>query len=354
MFVVQRQEACPERRVADPPAGIDPRPDEKGEVIGRSRPVDARRQRQRRDPGVTRLPHDLEAAHHEGPVETLERHHVAHRRQRNEVDHAHEVGQSRAPPLTQQPVGRNQHHEGDPGSAEIAKPRNVIGTVGVDHRIGLGQPVVGQVVVDDQHIRTPRPGMRDWQRAGGAAIERHDQRRAALHQLVDGRNVGTVSLKDPVRDVDLGIEAEMPQIARHQRRGAGAVDVVVAEQANLLFRLDGVGQTRSQGIHRRQRRRVGHEVPERWLEVTLGLVGADPASGQDTRQNLGHLKALPDGGCDPRALGIEPVDPGATRHRALDIEEKRPQLLHGRQVGGKAGAVEGQRGRRVPKRAVFP
>ena len=48
------------------------------------------------------------------------------------------------------------------------------------------------------------------------------------------RRVRAVALEDPVGNVDLGLDAEDAQKARQQRRGRGAVDVVVAEDRHLL------------------------------------------------------------------------------------------------------------------------
>ena len=65
------------------------------------------------------------------------------------------------------------------------------------------------------------------------------QRRAGVDQLVDGGDVGAVAFEDAVGDMDLRLEAEMAQVAGHQSAGAGAVDVVVAEQRHLLVVGDG-------------------------------------------------------------------------------------------------------------------
>jgi hypothetical protein len=53
---------------------------------------------------------------------------------------------------------------------------------------------------------------------GGAAIDGDDQPGAIVDQLVDRRRIGAVTLKDPIGNVDVRLDAEMAEKAEHQRR----------------------------------------------------------------------------------------------------------------------------------------
>ena len=80
----------------------------------------------------------------------------------------------------------------------------------------------------------PRFGQR--LQAGGAAIDRHQQCRALAGERADRFDIGPVALENPVGNVDQRIEPAMAQIPGQQRRRGGAVDIVVAEDRDLLRR----------------------------------------------------------------------------------------------------------------------
>ncbi len=67
--------------------------------------------------------------------------------------------------------------------------------------------------------------------------------------VVDGRRVRPVALDDAVGDVDAGVEPVAREEALHQRRRAGAVDVVVAEHGDALALDDGIGEARGGRVH---------------------------------------------------------------------------------------------------------
>ena len=90
--IVGRKQPAAQRGVADPPAGIDARSDQEGEMEGVDRLADARDARQRRKPGILLLADRQQALDHEGAVDAGQRHHVADRRQRDEIEVAEQVG----------------------------------------------------------------------------------------------------------------------------------------------------------------------------------------------------------------------------------------------------------------------
>ena len=166
--------------------------------------------------------------------------------------------------------------------------------------------------------------------AGRAAIERDDQRCARVDQLVDRRDIGAIALEDPVGDVDLRIEPEMPQVTRHQCAGTGSVDIVVAEQGDALVVGDRRRQARRQDIHVGERRGIRHQGTDRRREESLGLLGGHAASCHDARKDFGQPAALADHRSSTGGAEIEPVQPGAPGHGVLHIEEECLRIGHRR------------------------
>ncbi len=176
LLVVEREQARAECGIADAAAGIDARADEEAEMIGVERPGEPRRQRQGADAAcwsryapISR-PRATKARLR--PVSGTTSQTVA---ERDEVDHRHQVGQPAVPALAQQAVDGHQHHEGDTGGAEVAEAGDVVGPVGVHQRAGGRQLVVGEMMVDHQHVEAALACMGDGLVAGGAAVERHQQ-----------------------------------------------------------------------------------------------------------------------------------------------------------------------------------
>ena len=104
----------------------------------------------------------------------------------------------------------------------------------------VGQPLVGLMMIDDEDVCSERT--RDGQRleARRPAVDGDDERGAFLDKCLDGRRVRAIAFEQPVGDIDARREAVMGKEPRHQRRGAGAVDVVIAENGDPLALLDGI------------------------------------------------------------------------------------------------------------------
>ena len=86
-----RQQPRAERRVADPPARIDARPDHEAQMIGPRRTVGAGDVEQGRQPRPAALAHHLKPLDDEGPVEAGQRHDVGDRRERDEIERGDEI-----------------------------------------------------------------------------------------------------------------------------------------------------------------------------------------------------------------------------------------------------------------------
>ena len=90
--IVRRQQPAAQRGVADPPAGIDARSDQEGQMEGVDRLADARDAGQCRKPGILLLADRQQALDDEGAIDAVQRHHVADRRQRDEIEIAEQIG----------------------------------------------------------------------------------------------------------------------------------------------------------------------------------------------------------------------------------------------------------------------
>ncbi len=77
---------------ADPAAGIDARPEDEAGVIGVEPLVDPRDVGERGDAGIAAPLHHLQPLRHQRAVEPGERHHVADRAERDEVEPLQEIG----------------------------------------------------------------------------------------------------------------------------------------------------------------------------------------------------------------------------------------------------------------------
>ena len=155
-------------------------------------------------------------------------------------------------------------------------------------------------MVDHQHIDAARPGVGDRTVADRAAVEGDQDGGAVVDQLVDGGDVGAVAFEDAVGDMDLRFDVEMPQVSSHQSAGTCSIDIIIAEERDVLLALDRGDQPVCRGVHRGQRRGVGHEVADGRHEVAFGVGGGDAAGGDDAAQDLAEIGLLGDGLRGPR------------------------------------------------------
>ena len=212
-----------------------------------------------------------------------------------------------------------EEHEADGG--EMAEPRQIVEPVGIDHD-RIRQALVGLVMIEHDHIEAKPPRLGQRLDAGGAAIDGDEQRRAAVGERADRLDVGAVAFENPVGDMHDRLAAADPHEARQQRRRGRAIDVVVAEDRDLLAAQHGVGEALRRLLHRGDGVRVGHQPPHRRIEERLDLVDLDAAAGQDARQQLRHIVPLRDRQRARRRPLVEPVPPGPAADRTLDVEKQ--------------------------------
>ena len=110
--IVGRQQSRTKVGLTNPPARIDPRPQQEPEVIRCRHRVHARHIGKRDKAGSQTLGHNGEPLAHEGPIDPDKRGHIRHGRKRNEVEHIHKVGALDVV-RTQSAVCLNQQQEND-------------------------------------------------------------------------------------------------------------------------------------------------------------------------------------------------------------------------------------------------
>ena len=291
--------------------------------------------------------HDREALGDEGPVEALERDHIGHRRQRHKVEAGEQVGLGAAlgpeAGAAQAPVEAHQGHEGDAGGAERAEARQIVLPVRIDQRRHRGQLLGRLMVVEHHNVHAKLGRFREGFETRGAAIHRHQQGGALPGQRLDGLRIGPIALEDAVRNMDDEGNAAGLQIARHQRAGAGAVHVVIAEDGDGLALLDGVGQTVEGRLHVLHHMGVGHEGADGGVEISGDLLGRHAAPRQHPGQQIGMAVELGHGLRAALPFEIETIPPGAPGHGSLNIKKETAGRWHGPVLARAGQAAKPQR-----------
>ena len=145
--------------------------------------------------------------------------------------------------------------------------------------------------------------------AGGAAIDRHQERRALACEHADGLDIGAIAFKNPVGNMNQRIEPAVAQMPGEQRRRRRTVDVVVAKDRDLLAPNCCVRDAFGGGFHLRHGKGVRHQFTDRRIEKILDRIDLDVAPGEYSRQHFRQLMALRDRKRARRTAGIEPVAP---------------------------------------------
>ena len=109
-----------------------------------------------------------------------------------------------------------------------------------------------------------------------------------------------------------------------EKRGRGrAVDVIIAEDGDLLAGLDRPRQALDRGVHVLQQQRVRHQRAQGRIEKGGGRLLRHPPPRQDARESVAMAVNLRDGGRLGLLMRPQAGAPGAARDRALDAEEER-------------------------------
>ena len=237
-----------------------------------------------------------------------QRHHVADRGQRHEVEQAHQVGLG---PCREVPGPAQHAHGGDGGEERDARGTQrshagaAVEPVGVDGGQHRRRRALAGVVVEHQDLGMAAQRA-EHRRGGGAAVDADDEAGALPRQPAQRGLVRAVALARTVRHVGEDGAAEAAQHAGHDRAGAGAVHVVVAEHGHRLAGGHGPREAVGRGLHVDQRVRVGQQRAQRRLEEVGRGVLVDAAGGQQAAQQLGHAEALGEAEADALGGGVPP------------------------------------------------
>ena len=204
----------------------------------------------------------------------------------------------------------------------MAEAREIVEPVRIDQRIDLRKHIAGLVMVDHDDGHAEPLGFRERLDAGGAAIDGDEQRGALGRQAANGFDVGAVALKDAVGNVDQRIEPAMAQMPGQQRRRGRAIDVVVAEDRDLLALRRRIRDPLRRGLHLRHRERIRHQLADGRIEEVGDRVDLDAAPRQHPRQQFRQLVPLHDGERLRRPARVQPVAPELVGERARNAKER--------------------------------
>ena len=139
-------------------------------------------------------------------------------------------------------------------------------------------------MVEDDRVEPKARRLGERLVARRAAIDGDEKLRAALGERADRLDIRAVALDDPVGNMDQVRRAAGAQVLGEERRAAGAVDVVVAEDRDDLAGQDGVGEALGGVLHVAQLVRVRQEVAQLRGKEARHLVHGDAAPGEHPRR----------------------------------------------------------------------
>ena len=122
--------------------------------------------------------------------------------------------------------------------------------------------------------------------------------------------------------MDDGVEPAAAQIAGEQRRGSGAIDVVIAEDRDALAVDRGMHKSRARRRHIGEYMRIGHQRADAGIEIAGDRVGLDAAPREYPRQQFRHAGALHDGKRARLPALVEAIAPGAPGRGFLHAEKE--------------------------------
>ena len=206
----------------EPSGGVDPRREAKADrarIDGRG--IDPRRSHECSQPGFVVTASRFRPARDQPAVLVEERDDVRHRGERDEVEPAVEVGRAEC----------LRELVDDAGSAELGE--RVVGRTR-RHEGAVGKRLARPVVVGDDDVEPQLLGVRDLLDGRDPAIDREDQPGFLAGEARQRFAGQAVALFEAARQMPGDLCAELAQHGDRERRGADAVDVVVAVHADRL------------------------------------------------------------------------------------------------------------------------
>ena len=318
--IVGREEQAAELRPPDAPARVDARSEHEAEMIGSQRPADAPGVLQCGEARIAPLAHDLEALDDEGAIEPDERHHVADRRQGDEVEPFEErrLADASWRVCTKEPADGDEGQEDDARRTEVPLPAGAVLAVRVDQRRDPWKRIAGLVMVEDDDIQAYRLGVGQRLVPGRPAVDGDEEARTAIVQGRDRLGIRPVAFRDPVGDMHGRIEAIVAHVSRDKRRRCRAVDIVVAEDRDGLLRADGRRDALGGDVHVAQETGIRHEAAQGRIEIGGDVRLLDAAHGQQPRDGLRQAVPLRDALPSANLRRRCGIDPGPAAERAGD------------------------------------
>ena len=140
----------------------------------------------------------------ERAIEPDERYHVGDGAERDVVEQRQQIRLRpiRAPKTApaQHAVHRYHRHEHEPDGGQVTETGEVVAPVRIDDGNGRRQRLVGLMMIDDDHVDAQRARLGERLDAGGAAIDRHQERGAARRQRPHRFDVRARSLRTGGRE----------------------------------------------------------------------------------------------------------------------------------------------------------
>ena len=265
----------------EPAGGVQARREPEPErVLGRGTRLDAGDLHQRPQPRLRGARQRGQALAHEAAVLTLERHHVGHGCQADQIEVLGEHVRV-APGDPEHRLGELvRHGRGAQLRERVVAERRM-------HDRAVGQLVGRPVVVGDDDLEPELARACDLGRRGDRAVDRDEQSRARRRHPLDGLHRQPVSV-GAARYVPARIGPEPAQGAHEDRGGADAVDVVVAVHDDLRALRDVAEDRLAALVHAGERERVVALVGRE--EVARGLRGVVPAPREDRGRGRGDAE----------------------------------------------------------------
>ena len=177
------------------------------------------------------------------------------------------------------------------------------------------------MVIEHDHVEAKPACDLERLMTDSAAVDGHHERRAARGETLNCLDIGAVTLGHTVGDMDDRLQPTGLQIFAQQRRAARAIDVVVAEDGDLLMAHDRTPKAlRSRG-HIAQAVGVRHQIAEARREMTIDRVRQDAAPCKDAREQIVMAADLSNGERVQFPCGVKPRPPRLAERRGLYVEE---------------------------------
>ncbi len=261
---------------------------------------------------------DAQTEARENAVLSGERHEVGHGAHRGEVEIVAQLDALRHRMFLraqefQQAV---REFENETDGAEVVPRLVAVASVDVrvDEQTLVERLLLRAMVIDHHHIDALADKVGDLLVRVGAAVERDEKLGLALLQrAVDGAARKAVTVLHAARHDEARLRAKAAQDAHEQRGAAHAVHIVVAEDDDVLARVDGFAQARGARLHVVQEERIV-ELGEGGPQKTRGRYRVAKSVAE---QQLGYHGTHPRGDAQlPDLVGRERLIGPA--HQRLD------------------------------------